>query len=265
VQKHDRFSLRKEDSVVHLSPCKQRQCPPTTPDIDLRVWQRYACELPADCQPVAARGDKDILWAGRVRDVSRSGIGLILPRRFEPDTCLVLEFPALSNLPPETVLVRVVHATPRADRSWLLGCTFLSPLTRTELEACLDLARAQRRAAPKSEPFIDRLTLQTCGRDDRTRRGGKPPDRMVAVPEILFSGAEGAGRLPAFVVRRLYLRESWPLAAGTSIKVWFGRAGENTTAVELLVHDCSRQGERWVVSYSFVAKPSAEVLRLLEA
>jgi hypothetical protein len=80
----------------------------------------------------------DVGWPGRVRDVSRGGVGLILRHRFRPGTHLTVELRDGVGRPLGTVPVRVVHATAvSADGSacWLLGCAFEESLTEEEFRA----------------------------------------------------------------------------------------------------------------------------------
>src|SRR5580692_1103433 len=90
---------------------------------DCRVWERHACGLQTSCQPIAARADKDILWRATLRDVSATGVGMVLDRRFEPGAGLSIEIPGLGG--GNTLLAKVVHATGLPEGKWLLGCAFV--------------------------------------------------------------------------------------------------------------------------------------------
>src|SRR5579884_4118543 len=81
------------------------------PNGECRVWQRHDCDLSAACQPVAARNDKDVRWPGQIRDLSATGMGLVLGRRFERGAVLVTELPGPGSNGPATLLARVVHVT----------------------------------------------------------------------------------------------------------------------------------------------------------
>ena len=75
-------------------------------------------------------------WLGKVRDISRGGLSLILRRGFKRGTNLILDMPTnageLRRLP-----VHVVHATWEKDGRWILGCEFASPLGQEELHDLL--------------------------------------------------------------------------------------------------------------------------------
>src|SRR5438270_13989759 len=58
--------------------------------IERRVWPRYACDMPAECQPVAARANSDVSWPTKIRNISVGGVGLVKERRLEPGAGLAL-------------------------------------------------------------------------------------------------------------------------------------------------------------------------------
>jgi hypothetical protein len=69
----------------------------------------------------------------RVRNVSRTGIGLGSDRRWDPGTVLVVELPPEEEGPRRSVRARVVHATPQMGGTFLVGCIFLEPLSDADL------------------------------------------------------------------------------------------------------------------------------------
>jgi hypothetical protein len=103
--------------------------------LSCRVFERYPSELPTQCQPLAARGDDEIVWQATVNNISAGGIGLLLQRRFEPGTGLAIELPDADFT--YTVFVRVIHALAQPNGRWLLGCSFVTPLSEERLNALL--------------------------------------------------------------------------------------------------------------------------------
>jgi hypothetical protein len=67
----------------------------------------------------------------RVRNVSRTGIGLQVDRHWESGTLLHLELPLEEGT--RLVRARVVHATPQYGLH-LVGCSFEVPLTDAQVE-----------------------------------------------------------------------------------------------------------------------------------
>jgi hypothetical protein len=72
-------------------------------------------------------------WLAKVRDVSAGGISMILRRRFEPGTVLILDL----EQGPRQLSVRVVHVQPEMKGRWLIGCAFSAVLSPEELECFL--------------------------------------------------------------------------------------------------------------------------------
>jgi len=90
--------------------------------------------LEAFCRSVASV--KDDPWPARVRDLSSGSIGLLLTRRFEPGTLLVIELEKKSQSMSHTLVGRVVHAT-QTGGSWMLGCTLANKIAEDDLQALL--------------------------------------------------------------------------------------------------------------------------------
>jgi hypothetical protein len=87
--------------------------------------------------PAPPADQLETAWLGTVRDVSPGGIAVILERRFEPGTILIVEASENPNTAPESRPVRVCHATPETDARWIIGCAFAWPLGQEELRRFL--------------------------------------------------------------------------------------------------------------------------------
>ena len=70
-----------------------------------------------------------------VRDISTTGVGLLLDCAFPPGTMLLVESWQRGNL-RTTLLARVVHAAPQGA-GWYHGCELGRPLGASELEEWL--------------------------------------------------------------------------------------------------------------------------------
>jgi hypothetical protein len=98
---------------------------------DRRVAVRYSCTMQSLCQTKTARPE-DFWWWGKIQDISTSGIGVQIRRRFEPGALLVIE-PLTGREAFQPLQVRVIRATKRARGGWLLGCEFVcQPAGRPE-------------------------------------------------------------------------------------------------------------------------------------
>lgn len=88
--------------------------------------------LEVSCHPVATLRDDP--WPAQVQDITTDHIGLLLKRRFEPNTLLTVELqsPALDY--QRTLLARVVQAKAHGG-AWLIGCLLANKLDHDEVEA----------------------------------------------------------------------------------------------------------------------------------
>jgi PilZ domain len=115
---------------------------------DRRVSPRYPYQRKALCQPCPLTprlspkeggSQEDNVWLmGVSQDLSASGVGFILHRRYDPGTLLTIELerPKLDSwgrLP-----ARVMHATPQADGNWKLGCALVNVLSHEELRGWIN-------------------------------------------------------------------------------------------------------------------------------
>ncbi|MFL5342096.1 MAG: PilZ domain-containing protein [Gemmataceae bacterium] len=104
--------------------------------LERRTFVRLASDLEATCR--LADGFREVGWPGRVRDVSRGGIGLIARHHFQLGTELAVELRDSTDAVRRVVRVKVVHVTATSSDGaarWMLGCAFDTPLTEEELEA----------------------------------------------------------------------------------------------------------------------------------
>jgi PilZ domain len=77
-------------------------------------------------------------WLATMHNVSRSGIGLISDRPFDPGTFLEIALPSIRRKHLQPKLIRVTHAEPLKDGDdWMLGGVFLRALTDQELQVLL--------------------------------------------------------------------------------------------------------------------------------
>jgi PilZ domain len=98
---------------------------------DRRVWVRYSCDLESTCH--STRGQDELSWSARVRDISRGGVNLQVNRLFEPGSFLRVDLPLGSDMTPRSLQVKVIHAHPQGPGKWSLGCAFDKPLAEEDL------------------------------------------------------------------------------------------------------------------------------------
>jgi PilZ domain len=100
--------------------------------VERRRASRHSSDMETTCQPVGSRDSAT--WDGWCRDISTSGIGLILSRRFEPGTLLAIDVENPAQGVSYNVLARVIHATAQEDGTWRLGCAFARELAEEDLQ-----------------------------------------------------------------------------------------------------------------------------------
>ncbi|HEV3143018.1 MAG TPA: PilZ domain-containing protein [Gemmataceae bacterium] len=103
-----------------------------------RTYVRVASNLDATCRE--GQGGREVGWPGKVRDISRAGIGLLATHRFWPGTHLTVDLRDRTDAVVHTVQVHVIHSTAvniDGTAYWHLGCAFHTLLSEEELQALL--------------------------------------------------------------------------------------------------------------------------------
>ena len=105
---------------------------------DCRRWVRFSCNVETAYYVAdAAPGERS---PARIVNISAGGMGLMLPCEFSTGTLLKLDLEGTLARAAGPVLLRVVRASARRDRDWLLGCEFAHQLSDEELQALLEEA-----------------------------------------------------------------------------------------------------------------------------
>jgi hypothetical protein len=96
---------------------------------DRRAAERLAVNTGTTCSFVSPVVTD--FGAARVRDISLNGVGLVLSRKVEAGTTLVIGIENEGKGLAKTMIVRVTHATP-IPGGFLVGGEFVTPLTYQE-------------------------------------------------------------------------------------------------------------------------------------
>jgi hypothetical protein len=101
-----------------------------------RAWVRYPNSRDTLGQPILAETDTDTEtgWPAKVQYISAGGLGLLIGRRFEPGTTLIVE-PLAAEGPTVTLPVEVLHASAQDSDFWQVGCKFVTKITDEQLNA----------------------------------------------------------------------------------------------------------------------------------
>jgi hypothetical protein len=100
---------------------------------------RHTCHGPVLLFPVA--GNRRVSWPAIVCDMSRTGLGLIIDRRFEPGTALRLEWHADQDAVFPPLLGRVVRLDQAPEGRWSYGFALIGELEVEDVLAFLSAAR----------------------------------------------------------------------------------------------------------------------------
>ncbi len=112
-----------------------RPCPTRAGQLtgkERRAAPRYDSRQRGHCRPLG--GARKLCWPALVRDVSTLGMGLVVERRFEPGTLLMVGL-ADGVGAERLILLRVVRVQPAPNRRWIVGCRWDRKLAGDDVEA----------------------------------------------------------------------------------------------------------------------------------
>ncbi len=98
---------------------------------DKRTEERFPVSATASC--VLASPIVETFGPVRIKNVSLKGVGLITSKKPEPNSLLAVKLVNPSKNFSKTALLRVIHVTPQAGGSFLIGGDWDTPLTYDEL------------------------------------------------------------------------------------------------------------------------------------
>jgi serine/threonine protein kinase len=130
---HDLLHMDKTAEQSATTLCVE-DGPAERPEAERRGSIRYPCQLESMCSPV---GKGQNPWQAGVRDISVTGLGLVIGRRFEPGTVLAVEWQQIVEEIPGSLLVRVARTQTVAPGQWHLGCRLAQSLGEEAVGALL--------------------------------------------------------------------------------------------------------------------------------
>jgi serine/threonine protein kinase len=109
-----------------------------------RTAARHPCTLGVSCvidtDLFASGTETEEAWPGTMHDLAPRGVGLVIPRRFEPGTVLRVDLESTTGA-VRGLAVRVTNVRSEALGHWFHGCVFPSALTDADLRDLLRTAR----------------------------------------------------------------------------------------------------------------------------
>jgi c-di-GMP-binding flagellar brake protein YcgR len=167
-----------------------------------RAHGRFSSGVETVCQPAGKEGEA---LTGRVANVSRGGIGLVLARAFEPGELLAVALPG-GGAETSTVLACVVRCDPEEAGSWEVACSFATGLGDEDL---LRFHNPIPDGIPTDRRDWVRFPCQACASFQVMRAGQPGPTQPATVLNISAGGVAlqvaeplGAGELLSVELRR---------------------------------------------------------------
>jgi c-di-GMP-binding flagellar brake protein YcgR len=97
---------------------------------------RRSCLESEPVSVLASLGEQH--WQAPVRDISPTGIGMLLDQQLDPGALVAIELLNKQQQFWHLKLLRVVHATPHDGERWLVGSEFLKQFTDAEFGALFE-------------------------------------------------------------------------------------------------------------------------------
>jgi len=108
---------------------------------DRRAAVRYSIEAATDCAVETSlhshETEADIPWPATVLDLSCTGVSLILSRRLERGTMIVVDLEGPEGAPIKSLQARVVRLQSKGYGQFQVGCQLLEPLTPEEVRVLI--------------------------------------------------------------------------------------------------------------------------------
>lgn len=161
-----------------------------------RVRLRYAANLNIRCGEAHEQADLDVMAV--ICDISRGGIQIIAPRRFEPGIVLSVELPSARGAEGLAVLACVIRAKPHGDSDWAMGCRFCCELNDPQLQV-FGAARA-RPSSPDPRgwsrfPCDAKALVQRVNASDQAHRSARVLNIAVGGMALLVEEPIAVGEL----------------------------------------------------------------------
>jgi PilZ domain len=205
-----------------------------------------------------------------LKDIGTDGLALKVDQFCPKGTVVILQFAEAAERCAEPMLLKAewsseLKPTEAGIPTYLMGCSFISPLLDKDLKALLasvknsTAAPAPPKEAPAKTPARLDPFLVGSASEKRSllRRGG------LAVRVVLCRTARDTP-VEASVVDRslkgLGILIHRPFTRGTLLNVRPRDAHEKTSSVQVEVRNCRQKGKQWLLGCHFLHTPPANVL-----
>jgi hypothetical protein len=208
-----------------------------------------------------------------LKDIGTDGLALKVDQFCPKGTVVIIQFAEAAGRFGEPMLLQAEWSSelPSAQAgtpTYLMGCSFTSPLPEKELKALLASIKnaAAAPSLPKDSPAktsagVDPFMVGSASEKRSVlRRGG-------LTVRVVLSRAGGGTPVEASVVDRslkgLGILIHRPFTRGTLLNVRPRDAHEKTSSVQVEVRNCRQKGKQWFLGCHFLHTAPANVLMLL--
>jgi PilZ domain len=241
------------------------------PPIKIKASERRKAERQPRSLRIAWRqlGNRDLHFGeAALRDIGTDGLALQVDRRCPKGTVVIVMFEGAADEPLLSQAVWSSELPVKKDEppSYLMGCTFTSPLLEKDLRALLESAR--NAPAGRRKPAAANSPLQS----DPFLVGSQSEKRSLARREglsvtVILHLTEGGTPIVASVVDRslkgLGILVRQPITPDTVLTVQPRDTQDKSISVRVQVRNCRQKGKLWLVGCNFTRTPPTNVLILL--
>jgi hypothetical protein len=121
-------------SPMFETPCTKASHSPVKKE--RRSWNRVPVQVTVFCQKTI--GEDELCWSARVTEISRGGIKLLSPQKFEPSTVIRISRAYGGESSSEFLEASVVRVHRSPGEKWTLGCALTQELREAELAAWIE-------------------------------------------------------------------------------------------------------------------------------
>lgn len=147
-----------------------------------RAHPRHAIDVETDCRAIT----DDVDMPARIRNVSRSGVNLVVPRSQPEGTLIRVNLPVKGRSPQTTILACVTNVSVVAEGLWSLGCVFSLELSEAEMRV---LGGEKR----PSKPSDQRAWVRCPARGSVNYRPVPPDENTPKIAELVDLSPAGVG------------------------------------------------------------------------
>lgn len=85
-----------------------------------------------------AAGPRELCWLAQTQNISQEGLAVMSSRPFDPGIVLAFDIELAGPTKKRHLEGLVIHATPRDENLWLVGCKLSTVLSANELQEFLE-------------------------------------------------------------------------------------------------------------------------------